>query len=65
MGWVSGVYGEMRNSYRILVGKLEGKNHLQDLGIDGRIVLRWILGKYDFGLIGFTWFRIRTDGGLL
>ena len=32
---------ERRDVYRVLVGKLEGKNHLEDLGVDGRI-LRWI-----------------------
>jgi hypothetical protein len=32
--------GEMRNAFKILVGKPEGKNHLEDLGVDGRIVLR-------------------------
>jgi hypothetical protein len=28
-----------RNVYRILVEKLEGKNQLGDLGIDGRILI--------------------------
>jgi hypothetical protein len=35
--------GEMRNTNKILVGKSEGKIHLEDLGIDGRIILKWIL----------------------
>jgi hypothetical protein len=26
---------EMRNMFRILIGKTEGKNHLEDIGIDG------------------------------
>ena len=29
---------ERRGVYRVLVGKPEGKNHLEDLGIDGRII---------------------------
>jgi hypothetical protein len=37
--------GQMRNVYKILVVKCEGKNHLEDLGIDERITLEWILGK--------------------
>jgi hypothetical protein len=37
--------GEMRNAYRILVRKPEGKNHSEDLGTDGKIILEWILGK--------------------
>jgi hypothetical protein len=28
--------GEMRNAYEILVGKLKGKNHSKDLGVEGR-----------------------------
>ena len=34
--------GERRGVYRVLVGKPEGKNHLGDPSIDGRIILRWI-----------------------
>jgi hypothetical protein len=25
---------------------LKGRDHLKDLGVDGRIILEWILGKY-------------------
>jgi hypothetical protein len=34
-----------RNAYRILVGKPEGKDHQEDLDVDGRITLKWILRK--------------------
>jgi hypothetical protein len=37
--------GEMRNAYEILVGKPEGKNHSEDLGVDGKIILDWIFWK--------------------
>jgi hypothetical protein len=37
--------GEMRKVYKILVGKPEGKNHSENLGLDARIILKWILGK--------------------
>jgi hypothetical protein len=36
---------EMRNTYRILVGSSEGKRPLEDLGVDGKIISEWILGK--------------------
>jgi len=35
--------GERRDSYSVLLGKLEGKNHLEKLGIVGRIILKKIL----------------------
>jgi hypothetical protein len=39
--------GETRNACNILVGKPEGKrDHSGDLGVDGKIILEWILGKY-------------------
>jgi hypothetical protein len=37
--------GEIRNSYKTLVGKPEGKSHSEDLGVDGKMKLEWILGK--------------------
>jgi len=36
--------GDMRNAYKIWVRKLEGKSHLEDLDVDGRI-LEWVLEK--------------------
>jgi hypothetical protein len=36
----------MRNAYSIFVGKPEGKrDHLEELVIDGKIILEWILRK--------------------
>jgi len=36
---------EVRNAYKILFGKREGKRQLGRLGMDGRIILEEILGK--------------------
>jgi hypothetical protein len=36
---------ELRNTYNILVGKPEGKRPLEDLGVEEKIILEWILGK--------------------
>jgi hypothetical protein len=35
----------MRTSCNILVGKPERRDHLEDLGIYGRIILEWALEK--------------------
>jgi len=57
---------ESRGAYRVLVGKLEGNSYLEDQGIDGRIILRWIFRKWDVrAWTESMWLRIRTDGGHL
>jgi hypothetical protein len=35
--------GEEREVYRVLLGKPEGKNNLEDQGIDGMMESEWIL----------------------
>jgi hypothetical protein len=58
--------GEVRGAYNILVGRPEGRRPQEDLGVDGRIALRWVLGEQGLGMwIGFVWLRIGTGCGLL
>jgi hypothetical protein len=58
--------GEGRNVYKVLVGKPEGKYHLEDQGVGGRMGSRWTLGRSVEGVwSGFTWLRIGTVGALL
>jgi hypothetical protein len=48
------------------VGKQEGKSHLVDPGVDGRIILRRNFRKWDVGVwTGLGWLRIETGGGHL
>jgi len=55
--------GERRGVHRILVGKPEGKSHLEDPGIEGRIILSWIFRKWNVrAWVGFIWFKVGTSG---
>jgi hypothetical protein len=47
MRWAGHVacMGEGRGVYKVLVGRPEGKRPLEDLGIGGRLTLRWTLGR--------------------
>jgi hypothetical protein len=41
-------------------------HHLEDPGVDGRIILRWNFRKWDVeAWAGSIWLRIGTGGGLL
>jgi hypothetical protein len=47
-------------------GNLGERDHLEDRGIDGRIILRWIFRKWNVGLwTGSNSSRIGTVGELL
>jgi hypothetical protein len=37
--------GEMRNAYKFWLGSHKGRNHLENIGINGRTVLKLILQK--------------------
>jgi hypothetical protein len=34
--------GERRGAHRISVGTTESKSSLKDLGVDGKVILKWI-----------------------
>jgi len=64
--WHVARIGEGRGVYKFLVGKPEGRDHLRYPGIDGRIILRWLLRKWEVGAwIRSSWLRIGTGGGHL
>jgi hypothetical protein len=44
-------------------GHLMERDHLEDLGIDGTMILKWIFKQWDGAWIGLIWLRIKTSGG--
>jgi hypothetical protein len=36
---------EMKGFYRVLVGNVKKTDHLEGRGVDGRIILKWVLKK--------------------
>ena len=66
MGGTCSTYGGEERCIQGFVGENCGRNHLVDTGVDGRIILRWILRKWDVGIwTGSIWFRRGTGGGHL
>jgi hypothetical protein len=51
---------------RGLVGRHEGRDRLEDLGISGRIILKWIIKKWDGeAFTALLWHRTGTGSRLL
>ena len=61
MGETCSRYGEHRGAYRVLVRRLREKYHLEDLDLDGSIILKWISKRWDVAAwTGLLQFRIMT-----
>jgi hypothetical protein len=45
MGGTCSRVRKLRNVYKILVAKSEGKPYLENIRVDGRMILNWILKK--------------------
>jgi hypothetical protein len=47
---MGGAFSTYEREERVLVGNPEEKDHLEDPGVDWRIILRWIFRKWDGGM---------------
>jgi hypothetical protein len=47
----------MKNAHRILSENVKGRDHLGYLGVDGRMILKWILKNREFD----DWIHLALD----
>ena len=50
--------GDRRGAFKVVVGKLSERDHLEDLDLDGMLILKWILRKSDGGV---EWIDLDQD----
>jgi hypothetical protein len=59
------MYEYGREQARICEENLKEIEHWEDLDVDGKIILKWILKTWVGVCIGFICLRLGTSGGLL
>jgi hypothetical protein len=51
-----------KNSQNVSLGNLKGRDRTEDVGVDGRITLEWILGEQSGKVwTGYIWFRVEIS----
>jgi uncharacterized protein YjcR len=51
--------GETRNAYKFFVQSLNGGEHSEDLGVDVKIILKWILRELGWKVV--NWIHLAQD----
>ena len=64
-GHVARMGGEERCIQGLGKGDVRERDHVEDPGVDGRIILRWIFRRWDVGVWTGLRLRIGAVGGLL
>ena len=55
---------ERRGVYRVLVGVLRERDNLEDLSVEGRVILKWVFKRWDGEIWSeLLWLRIGTGCG--
>jgi hypothetical protein len=66
MGGACSTHGGNETCIQDFVEKREGRRPFEHLGVDCKIILKWVLGKWGRDMwTGFIWLRIGTSRGLL
>jgi len=66
MGGACSEYGGEERRMQGRWGNLRERNHLENPGVDGPKIIRWVFRKWDVGACtGLIWLRLGTGGGHL
>ena len=61
MGGACRIWGRGELHTEFCLGNPRERDHLQDPGVYGRIIIRWTFRKWDVGVLtGSIWLRIET-----
>jgi len=56
---------EKRNAYRVLVGNLKERDNLEDLSVNGTVILKWALKEHNgVAWSGLIWIKTQKSRGL-